>query len=120
MHLALPRRAPGGNAGKGCVGVHPAQVGARLRLDAPQQGGNRGGLVLAVGCGSGQGGGQLGNLPAPAGARRRHRRCCLQWCGINGGIVDACGGGCLFVPSGKLNEIKKPKKKFFALDGANW
>jgi len=35
-----PRRAPGGDAGKGCVGAHPARVDARLRLDAPRRGGN--------------------------------------------------------------------------------
>ena len=91
--LAPPRRAPGGNAGKGCIGVHPAQVGARLRLNAPQQGGNGGGVGLAMGRGSGWDRGQLGDLPVPAGARRCRRQRCLRQCGVNGGVIDACGGG---------------------------
>ncbi len=42
--------------------------------------------------------------------RRRHRQRRSQRCGVDGGVVDECGGGCLFVPGGKLNEIKKSKK----------
>jgi len=33
------------DAGEGCVGAHPTRVGARLRLDAPQRGGNGGGVI---------------------------------------------------------------------------
>ena len=84
------------------VGAHPARVGARLRLDAPRQGGNGGGVGSAVRRGGGRGGGRLDDLPAPAGARRRRRRrCCSRRCRVNGGVVDACEGGCLFVPGGK-------------------
>ncbi len=66
------------------------------------------------GHGGGQGGGRLGDLPAPAEARRhrrhrRHRRRSRRCC-VDGGVVDVCGGGCLFVPGGELNEIKKSKK----------
>ncbi len=75
------------------VGAHPARVGTRLRLDAPQQGGNGGGVGLAVGRGGGRGGDQLGDLPAPAGARRHRRRRRLRRCRVDGGVVDACGGG---------------------------
>ncbi len=94
------------------AGAHPAQVGARLRLDAPRQGGNGGGVGSAVGFGGGRGGGWLGNLPAPAGARRRR---CSRWCRVDGGVIDACGGGCLFVPGGELNEMKKSEKNLFAI-----
>ncbi len=61
--------------------------------------------------GGGRGGGRLGDLPAPAGACRR--RCCRRrsrLCRVDCGVVDACVGGCLFVPGGELNEIKKSKK----------
>ena len=34
--VATPRRAPGGNAKEGCVGVHPLEL-ARLRFDAPDK-----------------------------------------------------------------------------------
>jgi hypothetical protein len=83
------------------VGAHPARVGARLRLDSPQRGGNGGGVGSAVRCGGGRGRGQLGNLPAPAGARHRRCRRCSRRCRVDGGVIDACGGGCLFVPGGK-------------------
>ena len=53
--------------------------------------------------GGGRGGGRLGNLPEPAGARRRCRRHRSRRCRVNGGVVDACGGGCLFVYSNKIN-----------------
>ena len=33
--VTLPRCAPGGNKGEGCVGAHPTQVGVCLRLNAP-------------------------------------------------------------------------------------
>ena len=75
------------------VGAHPARVGTRLRLDAPQQGGNGGDVGLAVGRGGGRGGGQLGDLPAPAGARCHRRRRRLLRCRVDGGVVDACVGG---------------------------
>jgi hypothetical protein len=66
----------------------------------------------------GRGGGRLGDLPEPAGARRRHRRRRRsRRCRVDGGVVDACGGGCLFVPCGKMNEIKKSKKNLLALYG---
>jgi hypothetical protein len=42
---------------------------------------------------------------AAAAARHRSRRC-----RVDGGVVDACGGGCLFVLGGELNEIKNRKK----------
>ena len=49
------------------------------------------------GRGGGRGGGRLGDLPEPAGAcrrrRRRRRQRRLRWCRVDGGIVDACGGG---------------------------
>jgi len=61
--VAPPRRAPGDDAGEGCVGAHPARGGARLRLDAPRRGGNGGGVGSAVGRGDGRGGGHLGDLP---------------------------------------------------------
>jgi len=108
--VAPPRRALESDAGKGCIGAHPARVSARLRLDTTRRGRNGGGVGLAVGCGSGRGGGQLGNLPAPAGARPRHRQRRSQGCGIDSGVVDACGGGCLFVPGGEPNYIKKIEK----------
>ena len=53
------------------------------------------------GRGGGRGGGRLGDLPAPAGARRRRRR--SRRCGLDGGVVDACVGGCLFVYNTKIN-----------------
>ena len=67
-------------------------------------------MGLAAGCGGGQGGGRLSDLPAPAGARRRRRQSCLQRCGIDGGVADACGGVSLFVSGGEVNEMKKLKK----------
>ena len=81
----------------------------------PRRGGNGGGVGSAVGRGGGWGGGRLGDLPAPAGARRRRRR--SRQCSVDGGVVDGCVGGCLFVPGGELNEIKKSKKNVFALYG---
>ena len=63
------------------------------------------------GRGGRQGGGRLGDLPAPTGARRRRRcRRRSQRCRVDGGVVNACVEGCLFVPGGKLNEIKNRKK----------
>ena len=57
------------------------------------------------GCG---GGGRLGDLPEPAGARRRRRRHRRRRrrsrrCRVDGRVVDACGGGCLFVYNTKIN-----------------
>ena len=71
------------------------------------------------GCG---GGGRLGDLPEPAGARRRRRRHRRRRrrsrrCRVDGRVVGACGGGCLFVPCGEMKEIKKSKKNLFALYG---
>ena len=51
--------------------------------------------------GGGRGGGRLSDLPEPAGARRRrrrhrhhsHRRRRSRRCRVDGGVVDACGGG---------------------------
>jgi hypothetical protein len=62
---------------------------------------------------AGGAGGRLGDLPAPAGARRRRRR--SRRCGVDGGVVDACGGGYLFVPDGELNKIKKIENKRLCL-----
>ena len=99
------------------VGAHPARVSARLCLDAPRRGRNGGGVGSDAVAG-GAGGGRLGDLPAPAGARRRCRRRRLsQRCHVDGGVIDACVGGCVFVPGGELNEIKKSKKNVFALYG---
>jgi len=84
---------------------------ARLRLDAPQRGGNGGGVGSVVGRGGGRGGGRLGDLPAPAGARRRRGRRCLRWCGVNSGIVNACGGGVSLCSGRRTERDKKIKKK---------
>jgi hypothetical protein len=63
------------------------------------------------GRGGGRGGGRLGDLPAPTGARRRRRRRRRsRRCRVDGGVVNACVEGCLFVPGGELNEIKNRKK----------
>jgi hypothetical protein len=85
----------------------------RRRCSPPRRGGNGGGVGSAVGRGGGRGGGRLGDLPAPAGARRRRRR--SRRCGVDGGVVDACGGRCLFVLGGELNEIKKIENKHLCL-----
>jgi hypothetical protein len=88
-HILPPQLAPGGDAGKGCVG----RFGVRVRLDAPRRGGNGGVVGSAAGCGGNRGGGQLGDLPAPAGARRRRRQRYSQRCGVNGGGgVSLCSG----------------------------
>ena len=49
---------------------------------------------------------------AEIGTRQKIQRCwaghtLATTCGVDGGVVDACGGRCLFVPGGELNEIKK-------------
>jgi len=82
------------------VGAHPARVSARLRLDAPPRGRNGGGVGSDAVAG-GAGADWATCLPPPTSlvtVPRRRRRCRRVW------------GGCLFVPGGELNEIKKSKK----------
>ncbi len=68
-------------------------------------------MGCGFGHGGGQGGGRLGNLPAPTGACRRRRQRRSRRCRVDGGVIDACVEGCLFVPGGELNEIKIEKKR---------
>jgi len=97
--------------------AHPARVGACLRLDAPRRGGNGGGV----------------GSDAVAGGVGADWATCLHLleCAAAAAAADVArdgaastaasstrvGGGCLFVPGGELNEIKKLKKNDFALYG---